>query len=87
MMPGRDNAGLCPPMTLRAPSYSITLSARVKIDSGTVRPSAFAVFRLIASSNLLGCTTGKKGGPHSAWVRAFLDVSHDALGSRTVRVH
>jgi hypothetical protein len=39
-------------------SYSITSSARSRNDSGIVRPSAFAVLRLIASSNLVGCSTG-----------------------------
>jgi hypothetical protein len=38
--------------------YSITSSARCSNDSGIVKPSAFAVFRLIASSNLVGCSTG-----------------------------
>ena len=34
-------------MTNAAPSHSITSSARARIDGGTVRPSAFAVLRLI----------------------------------------
>jgi hypothetical protein len=33
------------------PSYSITSSARARIDCGIVRPSARAVFRLITTSN------------------------------------
>jgi hypothetical protein len=34
--------------------YSITSSARARIDCGTESPSAFAVLRLIASSYLVG---------------------------------
>jgi hypothetical protein len=34
--------------------YSITSSALSSIDDGTLRPSAFAVLRLIANSNLVG---------------------------------
>src|SRR5258707_14107830 len=39
--------------------HSITSSARASSDGGTVRPSALAVFRLITSSNLVGCSTGR----------------------------
>src|SRR5262249_59177322 len=35
--------------------HSITSSARASSASGTVRPSTFAVLRLITSSNLVGC--------------------------------
>jgi hypothetical protein len=38
--------------------YSITLSARATNIAGTVTPIAFAVLRLITSSNLLACSTG-----------------------------
>jgi hypothetical protein len=44
------------------PSHSITSSARASRFSGTVRPSALAVFRLMTSSNLVGCCTGKSAG-------------------------
>ena len=37
--------------------HSMTSSACVRSDGGTVMPRALAVFRLIASSNLLGCST------------------------------
>ena len=43
-------------------SYSITSSARVSSEGGTVRPSALAVLRLMASSNLVGCVTGRSAG-------------------------
>src|SRR5262249_59653542 len=42
--------------------HSITSSASNCIVLGTVSPSAFAVLRLITSSNLVGCTTGKSAG-------------------------
>src|SRR5215468_1052749 len=42
--------------------YSITSSARASSDGGTVRPSALAVLRLITSSNLVGCSTGRSDG-------------------------
>src|SRR5262249_48369584 len=38
-----------------APSHSITSSARASSIAGTTRPSAFAVLRLMISSNLVGC--------------------------------
>jgi hypothetical protein len=40
----------------------MTSSARARIDGGIVRPSALAVFRLITSSNFVGCWTGKSAG-------------------------
>ena len=43
-------------------AYSITSSARASSVGGTSRPSAFAVLRLITSSNLVGCCTGKSAG-------------------------
>src|SRR6516225_5945744 len=42
--------------------YSITSSARASSDGGTDRPSAFAVFRLITSSYLVGACTGMSEG-------------------------
>jgi nicotinate dehydrogenase subunit B len=44
------------------PPHSITSSARPSSDSGTVSPSAFAVFMLITSSNFVGCWTGRSAG-------------------------
>src|SRR5215471_8507009 len=43
-------------------THSITSSAAACSVSGTVRPSSLAVFRLITSSNFVGCTTGKSAG-------------------------
>src|SRR3974390_2449647 len=42
--------------------YSITSSARASKDWGTDKPSAFAVFRLMASSYLFGASTGRSAG-------------------------
>jgi hypothetical protein len=43
-------------------AYSMISSARCSSDCGTVRPSALAVLRLITSSNLVGCWTGRSAG-------------------------
>jgi hypothetical protein len=42
--------------------YSITSSARARIDCGTVSPSAFAVLRLTTSSKFVDCWTGRSAG-------------------------
>src|SRR5262245_25674595 len=42
--------------------HSITSSARTRIDVGTSRPSALAVLRLMISSTLVACWTGKSAG-------------------------
>ena len=42
--------------------YSITSSARCCRNKGTSTPIAFAVFRLITSSNFVGCSTGRSAG-------------------------
>ena len=42
--------------------HSTTLVARASIDGGIVRPSARAVFKLIANSNLVDCITGRLAG-------------------------
>ena len=43
-------------------TYSMTSSARASSIAGTSRPSALAVFRLITSSYLVGCCTGRTAG-------------------------
>src|SRR5262245_31499754 len=50
--------------------YSITSSASCWRCKGTSRPSALAVLRLIASSNLVGCITGKSAGLAPLRIRA-----------------
>src|SRR5437899_9199682 len=43
-------------------AYSMTWSARSSSVCESVRPRAFAVFRLMTSSNLVGCSTGRSAG-------------------------
>src|SRR5262245_60082551 len=43
-------------------THSITSSARPMSGSGTVMPSAFAVLRLMISSTLVACWTGRSDG-------------------------
>ena len=45
-----------------APLHSITSSARASSVGGQLRPSALAVLRLMTSSNLVGCRTGRSAG-------------------------
>src|SRR5262249_39275990 len=47
---------------LAAAAHSITSSALTISELGTIRPRAFAVFKLIASSNLVGSCTGRSAG-------------------------
>ena len=42
--------------------YSITSSARTRIESGIVNPIAFAVLRLRTISNFVACSTGRSAG-------------------------
>src|SRR5262245_26095618 len=42
--------------------HSITSSAIANTPGGTTSPSAFAVFMLITSTNLVGCITGRSAG-------------------------
>ena len=42
--------------------HSITSAAPARSGGGTVRPSTLAVFRLITSSNAVGCCTGRLAG-------------------------
>src|SRR5262249_55975508 len=45
--------------------HSITSSARASSVSGTARPSAFAVVKLMTRSNLVGCSTGMSASARS----------------------
>src|SRR5882762_6475349 len=51
-----------PSQQRKSPLHSITSSARPSSESGTVRPSAFAVLRLMISSALVDCWTGRSAG-------------------------
>src|SRR5207302_1871277 len=59
--PSHNRAG-CERDDEPAPPHSITSSARASSVRGTVRPSALAVLRLMTSSNLVGCCTGRSAG-------------------------
>jgi hypothetical protein len=54
--------GVMAPLRHFFPAYSITSSARASSVGGTSRPSAFAVVKLMTSSNLVGCSTGMSAG-------------------------
>ena len=43
-------------------AYSITSVACASNVAGTVRPSDFAVLRLMTRSNMVGCKTGRSAG-------------------------
>jgi len=51
--------------------HSITLSARSRITSGILTPSALAVFMFASNSNFVGCSIGKSPG-----CGAFQDFVH-----------
>jgi hypothetical protein len=51
---------ICQKQKLR--DYSITSSARASSAGGMMTPSVIAVFKLITSSNLVGCSTGSSAG-------------------------
>jgi hypothetical protein len=54
--------------------YSITSSARASSVGGTSRPRAWALLRLIISSNLVGCTTGRSAGFSPLRMRPVVDA-------------
>src|SRR5207248_10621074 len=47
------------PSLTRLSLHSITSSARRRCVGGLVQPQVFAVLRLIANSNFVGCSTGR----------------------------
>ena len=55
--------------------YSITWSARSSNVCGIVRPSAFAVLRLISSSNFVGCSIGRSPGLAPLRIRSTYDAA------------
>src|SRR5215470_13588097 len=57
-----DNIAFRSPGKSQCATYWMISSARANSDGGIVRPSAFAVFMLITSSNFVGCSTGKSAG-------------------------
>src|SRR5262249_20878827 len=68
-LPGSDLHRLIAPALPGAFPHSITSSARPSSGSGTVRPSAFAVLRLMISSTFVDCCTGRSPGLAPARIR------------------
>ena len=70
-----------------APSHSITSSARRRKDSGIFSPIALAVVRLMTSSNLVGCKTGRSAGffalEDAAYIEAGLPKTVRLIGTIT----
>jgi hypothetical protein len=64
----------------RASFHSITSSARASRFGGTSMPSARAVGRLMTSSNLLDCTTGKSAGLAPLRMHLRKDAATGAAG-------
>ena len=58
-----------------APPHSITSSARASSVGGTSRPRALAVLRLMASSNFVGCWTGRSAGLAPLRIRSMYDAA------------
>jgi transposase len=58
----RDEAHVRRRRRRKGPAYSITSSARSRIDCGTARPSASAVLRLRIVTYLTGACTGRSAG-------------------------
>src|SRR5207244_4167879 len=54
--------------------YSITSSARPSRGSGTLMPSALAVLRLMYSSTLVACWTGRSAGLSPLRIRPVIDA-------------
>jgi len=55
-------SGVLERVNVESATYWMTSSARPSSDGGMVRPSAFAVLRLITSSNLVDCSKGRSAG-------------------------
>jgi hypothetical protein len=63
--------------------YLMTLSAFVNTFGGIVRPICLAAFRLMTSSNFVGCSTGRLAG-----LRALQNLIHVLCGApKRLQVH
>jgi hypothetical protein len=70
--------------------HSITSSARIRSEGGTVRPSAVAVLTLITNLNLLGSCTGSSSGLAPFKIRSTYTASWDSRCSSIlydIRLH
>ena len=61
------------------PAYSITSSARSSSEAGTVRPSVFAVLRLITSWYFVGACTGRLAGLSPLRMRSTLPPDYEQM--------
>src|SRR5438045_355992 len=59
---GHHQLDLTRPKSANRRHHSITWSARSRNELAIVSPIVFAVLRLMTSSNLVGCSTGKSAG-------------------------
>src|SRR5262249_7626645 len=66
----------------RYPGHSMTRSATARIEGGNVRPSAFAVFRLITSSNVVGCSIGRSRGRAPLRIQSTYPAARRKLSAR-----
>src|SRR5262249_52685977 len=66
-----------------APFHSITSSARASTVVGTLRPRAFAVLRLIVSSNFTGACTGRSAGFSPLRIRSTYPAARRYESSRS----
>jgi hypothetical protein len=76
--------------TNRAGAYWITSSARPSSDCGIVWPKALAVLRLMANSNVVGCSMGRSPGlaPHPRAASApLVNTAVDQLSAQGRRLY
>src|SRR5262249_32315837 len=59
----------------RVPLHSMTSSVRASNEMGGSRPSALAVLRLMTSSNLVACWTGRSPGFSPLRMRSTYDAA------------
>jgi hypothetical protein len=69
----------------RPATHSITSSARSSIPGGTVRPSSIAILRLMTSSNVVGCWTGRSAAQSIARIALSVCIRGDR-GSSSSRL-
>src|SRR6516162_6235943 len=65
----------------RAPLHSITSSAVICMISGTVRPSALAVFKLMTSWYLVGACTGRSAGVSPLRMRSTYEAERRTMSA------
>ena len=78
------NRAITAPLVARrcsAKGYSITSLARTRRTVGTVRPSVFAVLRLISNSYLAGACTGNSPGFSPLRTRSTYEAERRTISS------